>query len=513
MATAAIEVGLTPTSLDELMNKHEDRLEELRAQVESELPEDGTTADGVKVDDLFLLRFLLSNKKMEAAVEKVRATLEWRKKNQKVLESMAAGEPHPLQKDLGHFLFTGTTGCLAGGEPVSVVRMGMSDFRRLMKSYTVDKVAEYLLFEKEKAFRTCDEETRARNRLVKSVTVIDFADFSMFGGRFDNRFFKALGASSKLSSVYFPQLQAKTVAINTPSYYSMVHKTLSAVMPKSSMEKMVMCPAKKTEKLDCSACPFMKANGGAEAVPAFLGGTAPTPPELCPPSQREGEIPFANLKIANRSYAMLELPIEQPDTLVEFEIMVESYHVLVGAELIPYRQTDSFRGFFQSNSTEEIANMQSSTDLDVEDSSLPVEGEDESVGLKVAHHRQRGRRRKKKKQRRRFAKPSKLDDADLNGIQARRRLSLNPKMAPLRLESKDGMTKGTWKIPFTGKLVIKVDNSFSRLRSKNVTYRISTVVPPDDEEEQNWWEQNWDDFQKQVNWPGSANDQWDCTIS
>jgi hypothetical protein len=149
---------------------------------------------------------------------------DWRLQHADLLKTLAAGGEHPLASQVRRFQISGQCGSLGNGEPVFVVRLGMCDLRALMNQYSIDQVAEFLLFEKERIWRECDKQTRIVGKLVKCVTVIDFAGFSMFGNKSDNRFFKALGKSSKLSSLYYPQLQIKTVSINTPSYYSMVHK-------------------------------------------------------------------------------------------------------------------------------------------------------------------------------------------------------------------------------------------------------------------------------------------------
>jgi len=469
------------SELGDMVKKHEEEIEELKVMFAGKLPADNVTADGVLIDDVFFLRFLLSNKKIDRAAEKIVETLEWRHTNKDLLISLSQGGKHPLEAELTNFLFSGYTGSLAGGEPVSVVRMGISDFRVLMNSYDIETIAEYLLFEKEKMFRFCDAESRSRKVIVKAITVIDFSGFSMFGGKFDNRFFSALGASSKLSSIYFPQLQLKTVAINTPSYYGMVDKALRQVMPKSSMEKMVICPAKKTDQNSISGCPFMSAHLGAAAVPPCLGGTGKTPIELVPPNEREGEVPFQALSVKSRSYAMVELQIDVPGTMVEFEVNVRENHVLMSAELVQYKsESREFRKFNSGMS------------------------DDSGDDLKVEHHKVKRRPNWKI----RIAKPTK----ETGNIKTAKRLSLNPTMVALKLASKDGFVRGTWKMPYAGKLFIKFDNSFSMIRAKKVTYRITTVPPPESAEEQSWWEANWGEFAKQAQWPQNEGDDWACTI-
>jgi hypothetical protein len=459
-------------------------------------------ADGTLYDDVFLLRFVLSNKGREAGevTDKVRECVAWRKKHAALLVALSKGERHPQEKAVSEFLFSGTTGSLGGGEPIAVVRMGLSDFRKLMSSFSVDEVSEYLTVEKERTFRVCDAETRKRGRIVKSITVIDFADFSMFGGRFDNRFFTALGNSSKASSTLYPQMQAKTVAINTPSYYAMVNKSLGAVMPKSSMDKFVLHP-KATSKQSAASCPFVARFEALQAVPPFLGGKGACPRELQPPGERDGEVPLQKITVASRSYALVELPIEARDTMVEFEVCVDAYHILLDAELLPF-------------TTAELNEMEGRKEKLPRHDSGGAEGE-----LKVDHHK---RDRQAKGDRKscmasplsprapRCATPTTEDK--LAAARAGKRLSLNPQRAPLRLDAKEGMLKACWKIPTAGRLVVRFDNSHSLVRAKQVTFRITTVPPPEDEAAKSWWDLNYAEFAGMIKWPTTADEAWECVL-
>jgi len=101
------------------------------------------------------------------------------------------------------------------------------------------------------------------------------------GSRFDRRILTALGDSSKASSVYFPQLQGRTVAINMPHFMGWLSKALRSLVPDSSMDKFAICKAKHTSNANAGdECPFVKSMGLGEALPPFLGGTGPTPMEL-----------------------------------------------------------------------------------------------------------------------------------------------------------------------------------------------------------------------------------------
>ena len=74
-----------------------------------------------------------------------------------------------------------------------------------------DEVVDWLHYTKEKVWRECDKKTRETRLLTKEISVIDMANFSIFGG--DSRFYKCLGEASKLSAIYYPQLLGKTILI------------------------------------------------------------------------------------------------------------------------------------------------------------------------------------------------------------------------------------------------------------------------------------------------------------
>ena len=99
----------------------------------------------------------------------------------------------------------------------------------------------------------------------------------------DKRFFKALGDSSKLSEVMYPQLQGVSAMTNIPSLFKMLFKVASVFMSKRTLEKVQVCKGvTNSPKASLSKCPFAGKRIDASAVPAFLGGTAACPASLLP---------------------------------------------------------------------------------------------------------------------------------------------------------------------------------------------------------------------------------------
>lgn len=258
----------TQENIDDLLAMHADDLRALRGKLGSE------KLLSSEHDDIFLLRFLLSNKSVEKSEAPLRETLRWRKENAARLAQAAAWYRDPKHDAMGKMsiadLLDVTT---LNDEPVLVVRSGRSDVRSLMDAYSQDEVVEYLNYAKERAFRMCDEATRRTRRLVKMITVLDCAQSKLSGN--DSRFMKALGRSSKEAEVHYPQLLALTVPINTPPFMSLLWGIAKRFLPARTVAKLRVCGASNTSRQSVAECPFAARNFTPETLCTFLGGMMP----------------------------------------------------------------------------------------------------------------------------------------------------------------------------------------------------------------------------------------------
>jgi hypothetical protein len=123
--------------------------------------------------------------------------------------------------------------------------------------------------------------------------------------------------ASKHSSQCYPQLLGKSVIINAPSYFSLLYAAYSVFQPKSALEKMVLCPGQSTwTKSAVTTCPFIKRMQGAGAVPPFLGGTLPCPPELTPRAERADAL--KKFTVSSRSMHTIEADIPIAGCTIEY---------------------------------------------------------------------------------------------------------------------------------------------------------------------------------------------------
>mmetsp|Transcript_15749 Transcript_15749/g.17777 ORF Transcript_15749/g.17777 Transcript_15749/m.17777 type:complete len:452 (-) Transcript_15749:74-1429(-) len=448
--------SLSGGDVQELLREHGERIDGLQNLLLDDLPREGRTADGILIDDLFFLRYILSNlnKDDEKIAEKIRFNLEYRasktgRQRKWLLElgrecadlGVDFHSPvesntryHPLEEDISKYLYSAYTGDLQDGEPVSVVRVGMSDLSSLLETHDRDDVVDFLMYEKEKIFRTCDARTRMTGQIVKAVTVMDMADLNPFGKRFSRDFItKCIGKSSNIASKMYPQMQLYTVVINASGSASMLYGLVTSVLPKSAAKKFIKCGVKgSTSGQDAIDCPFIRTYG-MDAIPPFLGGRGPTPEALLHPSERDGQVPMTKMRIKARSRKSLKINIEDVGTLVQFESEIDAHHVLVSAEVI--------------SATEEHFKMQ--------------------------FH-----------------------------------------MPPTELRDTNGLVDVKWILQDIGTLVITFDNTFSRLTPKTVWHRIQVIPPSEREgtERSSFWEPTESNYNPFSGITSAVSDYNPCTI-
>lgn len=168
-------------------------------------------------DDIWLLRYVLSNKTGKDAEEPARFTIKYRKDNAEMISLLKRGGSVPNCKTIEKYFAAGEHGLTNSGEPIFYVRLGLSNTTALMDSCSYEEIFNYMVLNRELTLINCDKLTRKERRLVKAVTILDFQGFSLTKGN-DPRFAKLMGASSKVSEKMFPQLLGRNILLNTPTY-------------------------------------------------------------------------------------------------------------------------------------------------------------------------------------------------------------------------------------------------------------------------------------------------------
>jgi hypothetical protein len=249
------------------------------------------------LDELYVLRYVLSaisssssnpssnpssptnntsnNSIIESiSIENIWKTLLWRSQHLQDLENAKRGIIK-YKSETQQFLKHCVLGNLGGLHPTVLARLGHSSMKGICELFTHDQMVENSLLLNEYAYHLCDVKTRETGLLCKEIAVIDLANFSVMD--FDRRFAKAVGESSHLSQLYYPQLLGKTIILNMPTLLRIAFKAMRLVMPAKSIEKQSICPGSLiiqnengTKKVQC---PFLsKFDNGIDIIPKYLGG-------------------------------------------------------------------------------------------------------------------------------------------------------------------------------------------------------------------------------------------------
>jgi len=222
-------------------------------------------------DDIYLLRYCLSNTKTKDSEKCIRYSIDYRQKNSSWLDEASKGESSaPMYNTIIKYTCASIHKCRSeNGAPVVIVRANLANPKVLLDTVSEEKMIQFLVFQKEICYIKCDELTRKNRKITKILTINDINGVSLFST--DKRFFKALGDSSKIADNLFPQLLEKNIMMNPPTIFKIVMSIATVFMSKKSLSKMTLCKG-NTESQNISKCPFATKSINEEDIPSFLGG-------------------------------------------------------------------------------------------------------------------------------------------------------------------------------------------------------------------------------------------------
>lgn len=333
-------------SVSALMATHAADLLALDVLVRGELTAAGDI--NTPTDDLFLLRYVLSQPDVAAAAASLRVGVAWRKAHLASLRQVAHSRSHDLFYAARRFQAVAFCGSVRGGHPIFVVSAATSDMRGFMAAQPMEEVAHMMCIEKEAAYQYCDAKTRETGTMVKLVGVVNLAGASLLN--FDRRFPRAAAKASALSADVFPQLLGLHSVCNPPGPMRWLMALFNKLMPKSAVKKQRNCPGRSTGKgADPSKCPFMSKFHAAPVVPAFMGGSladADLPAQMRAFESRPSVAKFklkagapphqcAALVVAKGEKAQSIVHLDSPKTEVRVAVQVgqapEQVHTLAAA--------------------------------------------------------------------------------------------------------------------------------------------------------------------------------------
>ncbi|EQC42151.1 hypothetical protein SDRG_00991 [Saprolegnia diclina VS20] len=218
-------------------------------------------------DDIWLMRFIMSNGSPAACEVPIRDTIRWRTERAEVLGRIRAGAKAPWHDEITKYQVVGDHKYTSRGEPLFYVRVGLCNAKSLLRNVAYDDILEYMLLSRESMVSYLEARTRATRRLVKGINVLDFAGFSLTT-KSDPRFTKLLGECSQLAEKMYPQMVGRSILLNTPSLLSWMFRVIKPWLNPATLANVVVCPGGAS----LASCPYLSAYLQLDDVPTFLGG-------------------------------------------------------------------------------------------------------------------------------------------------------------------------------------------------------------------------------------------------
>ncbi len=275
----------------------------------------------------------------------VRKCVSWRAQNAGLLADVAAGKPLPKEAIIKRLCVTDYHGTTRYGEPISIVRAGLCSPPALFPVVSHAEFKEWLLYQKEQAFITCDAAQRKSRLLVKCITVVDLHGTSLASASSSASitYQKLVAEAGKVSEFVYPQLLGRQILLHPPRFFGAMFSVIKQFMSAKVVEKLGVCPGPgERHGESASACPYASKRFELVDLPTFLGGACKctakggcvcgTPNERRTLAATDGE---ATAHVGARSKLELCLPVREAGGTLVWEYSVEAKGIEFLAVLEP----------------------------------------------------------------------------------------------------------------------------------------------------------------------------------
>jgi len=226
-------------SIKDLLAHYQKPMQELREKFQSAFAAH-PKADPQVLDDIFILRYLLSKKgDVAASADSIQKTLDWRRNNLSLIQAATdltnpSALSHEKLQRLNCYMAAGIHTPTSHGDLVLIIRAACVNFDELAKD--LDSLAIYVMYLWEVCFQYCDTESRKRGYFVKLFVVKDMHGFSP-NPMVMQKFGAVMDSQSKRSEFLYPQFLGMMCAANPPEVTNVFFKMISPLMSKDFLEK------------------------------------------------------------------------------------------------------------------------------------------------------------------------------------------------------------------------------------------------------------------------------------
>ena len=197
-------------------------------------------------DDLWLLRFVLSNKKggAEAAAAAASATMKYRAGRGLDDPDYDITMTHPTKMEIfkkWHAAGVDETAFIAyhphpERELLLLIELARMDQHSMVKNLTAEENMEAFMQNAEWTYQMCDKITRRTGRLTKQARLVDVSGFKYSMLSSEKR--KRDGEMTKQFEDFYPQLLAQVLIVNPPTWMQLLWRTTRVFFPKRFVEKV-----------------------------------------------------------------------------------------------------------------------------------------------------------------------------------------------------------------------------------------------------------------------------------
>lgn len=196
------------------------------------------------LDELGLLRYVMSFPTVAAAAEAAREGQAFRAKHLDALQSISQGRPFPRAGEPGMEKLAAGCNFLEGraqeGQLVLHVRSSAIESRRLGVDVDPESVGLYIMANRESAHLICDADTRRTGELKKLVVVNDLTGMGVWdmpGGAFAS----VAAEVARLTELAYPQLMDRVIFANGGFVFRAVFAVLRPMISQASAQQVRFC--------------------------------------------------------------------------------------------------------------------------------------------------------------------------------------------------------------------------------------------------------------------------------
>lgn len=271
-------------NVDELLKIHSEIIQKLLADLNDDFKEySENVVDDLKLDDIFILRYVLSTKGDISLIKKqIKLALNWRKEHLPLIKTVKLKEDTVTvtfegteeQNKFINFLRTHMCSGILGHTkenniPVILVRIASTNMRLVLKTVKPEDIVLYQLVKSEGLFRLCDKRTRESRKLISSLCIVDLANFFILSKKFDRKFLSVMTKAKQQSEQLHPKLMLQYMT-NIPKGAIILKSIFGRFIKKKDGMKFF------SHNDQLLADELVIKNKVADHLPDFLGGSAAT---------------------------------------------------------------------------------------------------------------------------------------------------------------------------------------------------------------------------------------------